>query len=119
MISIEKMPDDSRVWVYQSNRPLEETEEKEVLEKISVFLSGWAAHGEELKAGASIFYHRYVIIAADEAQVTASGCSIDKLVHFLKDLGVSMNVDFFNRLLTGYFENDHLTQVPLHQFWAL
>ncbi|MFT6324685.1 MAG: hypothetical protein ACJAWO_002250 [Halieaceae bacterium] len=38
------------------------------------------------------------MLAVDEQVANASGCSIDKSVHFISDLGSKLNIDFFNRL---------------------
>ena len=43
-----------------------------------------------------------MIVAVDEAQSPASGCSIDSLTRVIKDLGARLNVDFFNRLNIAY-----------------
>lgn len=38
------------------------------------------------------------ILAADEREVQASGCSMDKINVFIKAKGADMKVDFFNRM---------------------
>ncbi len=39
---------------------------------------------------------------SDETQAEASGCSIDGSVHFVKELGAEIGVDFFNRMRFSY-----------------
>lgn len=119
MKSIETMPDSSRVWVYQSDRQMTPEEGQKVQSQISSFLGSWMSHGEDLTAAVHISLNTYLIIAADERQVVAGGCSIDKLEKEIKAVGRLIGTDFFNRMLTGYMDEGQLKQVPLHQFWAM
>jgi len=38
-----------------------------------------------------------LVLIADERAVKASGCSIDKINHWVRSLGESMGIDFFDR----------------------
>ena len=62
------------------------------------FLPQWAAHGNSLFGDYSIEHDKFLILAVDESQAGASGCSIDSSVRFIKDLGAYLKIDFFNRL---------------------
>ena len=89
---------DSRVWVYQSNRPFSENEKVQLTEAFKVFVDSWAAHGSKLVADATIIGDYFVVLAVDEKTAMASGCSIDSSVKFIKTIGQQFNIDFFNRL---------------------
>lgn len=117
-LSIE-LPDTARIWVYIANRPLSNEEVEEARMLLGHFLNDWTAHGAALTAAANVFYNRFIVISVDEEKALASGCSIDKSVHFMKSLGETLNVDFFDRMLTPYLENEIIQCVGLHQFWAL
>ena len=119
MNKIESMPDSSRVWVYQANRILSEEEAHSISKNLESFLAGWASHGASLDAAFEIKYNRFVVVAVDEAKALASGCGIDKLVHFFQDCGKALNIDFFNRMIVVYNTENEIVEAPLHQFWAL
>ncbi|RYG20174.1 MAG: ABC transporter ATPase [Chitinophagaceae bacterium] len=92
----------SRVWIYQSNREFNITEEKEILQKLEAFTGQWKAHGNELMAKAEIRYGFFIILTVDETQAGVTGCSIDSSVRIIKDIEQTYNVDLFNRFNIAY-----------------
>ena len=89
---------ESRVWVYTTNRPLSDVETAAVRQTLDLFTRQWTAHNQALQAKAEVFQHQFVILMVDETRAGASGCSIDKSVHFLEQLGKELGVDFFERM---------------------
>ena len=89
---------DSRVWVYTSNRRLNDAEVEQVEAALKAFTSEWTAHNQALKATAEVFENQCIVLMVDETQAGASGCSIDKSVHFLEELGAHVGADFFERM---------------------
>ncbi|MCY3705335.1 MAG: hypothetical protein OXH08_07505 [Gammaproteobacteria bacterium] len=82
----ERLPDQARLWVFASERPLSQRESAALLERVDGFLSRWKAHGAPLAAGRAWLYDRFLAVAVDESVTPPSGCSIDALVHMLKEL---------------------------------
>lgn len=119
MKTLENLPDHARVWIYQANRPLTDQEVEQMNRAGATFIEDWSAHGASLDAAFEVKFNRFIIIAVDEEKALASGCSIDKSVHFMKGLGEAFQVDFFNRMQTIYEEQGELKAVPLHEFWAM
>jgi hypothetical protein len=103
----------SRVWVYQANRELTSEETGIITETLKASLDTWEAHGKPLTAAGKIFEHRFIVIAVDERDELPSGCSIDKSVHWLQEIGQRMNIDFFDRSLAYVDENDHVQTIPV------
>lgn len=99
---IESMPAYARVWVYQNDKEYS-AEQLQAVENAGIaFINEWTAHGESLKATFDILYNRFVVIAVDEQQALASGCSIDKSVHFIKYLEKQFNLNLFDRMQVAY-----------------
>lgn len=98
----------SRVWVYQADRNLTEQEVSEIQLLAAAFVSNWTAHGSMLNASADVFFNRFVVLAADENQVLASGCSIDKSVGFIKDVESHFQLNLLDRMNIAYLEGDKL-----------
>ncbi len=96
----------SRVWIYTSDRRLTESETSYAQQKISAFCKQWTAHNQALLAAAEVFENQFIVLLVDETQAGASGCSIDKSVHFLEDLGQSIGADFFERMRFGWIDAD-------------
>ncbi len=119
MNSIKNIPADARVWVYQSNRNLSDAEVK-IIENSGIdFIADWTAHGANLKASFDILYNRFIIIAVDEKQAVASGCSIDKSVHFVKELEKQYHLNLFDRLQVAYRKGNEIASCSLSEFEKL
>ncbi len=103
----------SRVWVYQADRELTPEETGIITETLKASLDTWEAHGKPLTASGKIFEHRFIVIAVDERDELPSGCSIDKSVHWLQEIGQRMNIDFFDRSLAFIDDNDHVRTIPV------
>jgi hypothetical protein len=106
LFPIEKMPDTARVWVYQANRRLTDTEYSSIQSLLSEQVRNWAAHGAPLAGAYTILYNRFVVIAVDENINSTSGCSIDASTGWLKAIGANMNIDFFDRSIAYLNENE-------------
>jgi hypothetical protein len=98
MISFEQLNNDAKIWSYQSDRLLTDTEVQWINEQLEPFLKEWAAHGTKLKAYGEVLNHAHLVLAVDESAHNASGCSIDTSVRFIKQLEKELGLSFFNRL---------------------
>ncbi len=115
----ESLSPESKVWIYTADRFFTEADKEEVAGAMKQFLPQWAAHGNSLFGDYSILYDRFLILAVDESQAGASGCSIDASVRFIKDLGAHLNIDFFNRLnmiieKEGELDTVHISDLKEH-----
>lgn len=107
------LPELSRVWIYSADRELSDEEIAISKNELNKFIANWATHGTDLGASSDIIEKRFVVIVVDEMKVRASGCSIDTSVHFLKDLGKKLGVDFFNRMKLYIHEDNQIKQIHL------
>jgi len=103
------LPAHSRVWLYLADRKLDATEAQYVNEQMHHFLSNWAAHNKKLTCDGTLLFNQYLILAVNEDIESASGCSIDSSVRFVKNLGAELNVDFFNRIKVMVLESNEPT----------
>lgn len=100
--ALAELPADSRLWVFPSTAPLEEENQTCLLEEVDDFLAGWLAHGRPLKAGRELRHGRFLIVAVDEGDASASGCSIDALVGRLRELGALFGTSFIDHSKCWY-----------------
>jgi hypothetical protein len=106
LIPFDKMPDYARIWVYQANKNLSETEVNFIQQHLENQVNQWAAHGAALVGAIQVLHNHFVVVAVDEMQNHASGCSIDASTRWLKDLGADMNIDFFDRSVAFVHDNE-------------
>ncbi|MDB5008937.1 MAG: transporter ATPase [Mucilaginibacter sp.] len=111
--------ENSRVWVYQSDKKLSDTEVQQIQSLLNEFTTGWTAHNNQLKAKAEIRYNRFLILIVDESQAGASGCSIDKSVHFMQQLEKQFCIKLFDRFNLAFREGNEVLSAPRHDFEAL
>lgn len=109
----------SRVWIYQSDKELYDNEAKQLLDQLNDFASEWTAHNHQLKAKAEIRYNRFLILIVDESQAGASGCSIDKSVNFMKKLEQQFGINLFDRFNFAYRDGEKVLSLPRHDFEEL
>lgn len=116
LVDFNELNNQSRVWIYQSNREFNETELVAVKTEIENFLAGWKRHGEDLKASYKIVYNQFIVLAVDENYNEVSGCSIDASVNKIKQLESILGVDLTNRMHVSFKINDAINVVSLADF---
>ncbi|WP_431124072.1 ABC transporter ATPase [Flagellimonas flava] len=116
LIDFESLADNSRIWIYQSNRSFTEHELKEIEAGLSGFLQEWTAHGSDLQAGFEIRYKRFIIIGLDQSQSSASGCSIDASVHFIQSLEQKHGVELMDRMNVSFKQGEFIAYKSLKDF---
>ncbi|MBP7514928.1 MAG: hypothetical protein KA791_10295 [Flavobacteriales bacterium] len=100
--TIDTMPAHARVWVYKSAKPFTPQERQAILERGLAFTNGWAAHGAALDACVDVLHDHFVVIAVDEQQAMASGCSIDKSVRLVQELERDLSLNLTDRMVVLY-----------------
>lgn len=113
--SITEMPADARVWVYQCNRVLTSEEKSKIVALGNQFIASWNAHGADLDAAFDIVLDRFLVLSVDEKQASASGCSIDKSVQFMKQLDQEFNLNLFDRMQAAYLLDGKVNVCHIHK----
>ena len=103
---IDTMPAHARVWVYKSAKPFTPEERRSILERGAAFTASWAAHGAALDACVDVLHDHFVVIAVDEQQALASGCSIDKSVRLVQELERDLSLNLTDRMVVLYESAD-------------
>lgn len=115
-VEFSELPNHSKVWIFQSNRSLTDTEQSNVQEQLSNFLSQWTAHGADLKAGFEFQYKRFIIVGLDQQLNTATGCSIDSLIHFIQNLEKELAIDLLDKMNVSFKQGEFVAYKNLIDF---
>ena len=113
IINFKNIPDDSRIWVYQSNKDLSDSEIKIIENKATLFLDNWKAHGKDLQASYLIKERRFLVIAVNEKYNPIGGCSIDYSLQLVNDISAKINLDLLDRLLVNYRSDNKIKSIKL------
>ena len=113
---LESLPDSARVWIYQSSRPFTESEITVIRSQINGFVGEWTAHSQQLTAVGDVLFEHFIVLAVDEKQAGASGCSIDKSVYFIKSIENQYDTQLFERMNFAYLDDGEVRVVSSSEF---
>jgi len=99
----------SKVWIYQSSRLFTNSDLAYLNETLTAFTESWTAHTQQLRAGYEIKYGHFIVLIVDETLAGASGCSIDKSVHLMKEIEEKLGINLFDRFQIAWKNRDNLT----------
>ena len=105
----------SKVWIYQSNRTLSDTESAEIEIALKNFAKEWTAHKQELKATGKVLLNRFLVLMVDESLNLASGCSIDSSVKFIREVENHFQLSLLDRSVLLFEENEKLFEAQISQ----
>lgn len=116
IVDFDVISEESRIWIYQSNRTLSPVEIIEIEAKIKDFLISWTAHGSDLQASFLIKYNRFIVISLNESFNIATGCSIDSSVRFIQELEKLYDVSLLDKMNVSYRHGEFIAYKPLIEF---
>lgn len=116
-IPFEQMPGHARVWVYQSVKPLGAAPAA-LTESLEQFARNWESHGVPLRASYRVLHDHFIVLAVDETTKDASGCSIDKSVHFMQGLEGQFGLNLFDRSQQAFLVDERVQFVEVKNLKA-
>lgn len=115
-IPFENLPEDSRVWIYQSNRKFSDVELAEIESELILFVEKWAAHGNELEASYLLKYNRFIILAVNQEIQQVTGCAIDSSVSFIQNLEQKYQVELLDKMNVTFRNGEYIAHKSLLDF---
>ncbi|MEO7314975.1 MAG: hypothetical protein ABIW47_07310 [Ginsengibacter sp.] len=107
--------ENSRVWVYQSNRQFDVNESLQIEDILQNFCKEWNSHGSSVKGYANLFFGHFIIIMADEAHTKVGGCSTDSSVRLIKSLEQDFNVQLTDRMLLAFILKERIELLSIEE----
>jgi hypothetical protein len=115
-VTYNDLPNNSRVWVYQSDREFTQEEIDFISKNAQQFIEQWTRHGSDLKGSFTIKYNQFLVLAVDEGFNNVSGCSIDASVHFVQELQKALQVDLLDKMNISFKVGEHINVVKMNAF---
>jgi hypothetical protein len=115
-VPFENLPEESKIWIYQSNRKFSDDEFRAIETDLKAFIETWSAHGTSLEASYLLKYNRFLILAVNQENQIATGCSIDKSVEFIQSLEKKYEVDLLDKMNVTFKNGEHVAHKPLIEF---
>jgi len=119
MSEYKEFPDNSKVWVYQSNQFFEADEVDYISVKIDDFIDSWESHGNLVKATFEIVYDLFVVIFVDEQGDRMCGTAQDNSIKLIKELEQELEISLMDRMVQAYQKDDKVNIVKLSDFSKL
>lgn len=116
LIPFENLPQESKIWIYQSNRKFSDDEFQTIKNDLKTFVENWSAHGTSLEASYLLKYNRFIILAVNQEVQMATGCSIDSSVQFIQNLEKKYDVDLLDKMNVTFKLGEHIAHKPLIEF---
>lgn len=119
MEGFQDFPPETRIWIYQSSHQIAAAQVPALRSVVNEFAQNWVSHNRQLRAHGDVLHDRFILLAVDETRADASGCSIDKSVHFLKQVENQLGVDLFDRMTFAWMDGEAVKTAPSNEFSAL
>ena len=119
MNSWNELNSNARVWLYGAERPFTAEESKSITASLNQFCSEWAAHGDKLLCGFQIVNNQIILLAVDEENIAASGCSIDSSVKVIREIDAAFQLDLFQRLRAFVVDGDEIQAHSINELKTL
>lgn len=118
-VSFDTLPEESRIWIYQSNRKLSDEEVAQIEPVVRAFVEQWAAHGQPLEASYQLLHNRFIILAVNQDIQQTTGCSIDESVRLIQALEQQYKIDLLDKMNVTFRIGEHIAHKPLAEFKKL
>ena len=119
LVNFNTIPEESRIWIYAAEQKLTNDQESYILQSISDHIKNWESHKVPLTAGVTILENHFIVVALDESDNGASGCSIDTLQNKIQEIEKELAVSLLNRLNVFCRIDDEIQCVPSIQLESI
>jgi hypothetical protein len=116
MERLSEMDGGARIWVFQSSQQISAESAEKIRTTLNTFLENWAAHGQALFSGFEIRNERFIIVAVDEAQAGATGCSIDSMMKVIQEVDAAFDLNLLDRMKIAYWVDRGIVETSVHSF---
>ena len=118
IVDFKSLNKNSRIWIFQSVTLIDDYIVETIKKNLTLFLSEWKSHQNNVKSSFEIRSNTFIIIAADESNLV-SGCSIDALVNFMKELEKLYNLQLLDNFHIKFIKNEEISTLHLNEFKSL
>jgi len=105
--------DNSRVWVYQSNRAFTAKEAVQVEEFLKNFTKKWKDHGSPIEGYANLFFEHFIVLIANEKVARVGVFSTNSIMKLIKSIEKNFQVELFDRLMHAFIIQNRVKLLPL------
>jgi hypothetical protein len=118
-VNYKDLPEDSKVWIYPSNRKFHTHEITEIEEKVKKFVENWKSDDENFKASYRFLYNRFIILIADHITTPLLTKDIDASVQLILELQQTYEVQLLDKMNVCFKQGEYVQYKELKDFKKL
>ncbi|MCC7438388.1 MAG: hypothetical protein IT211_07795 [Armatimonadetes bacterium] len=119
LIPFQALPPESRLFIFSADQQLSSDQLATAIPTIEAFLGQWTVHKEDPIVGYQIRYGQFLLVGVDESKLPPSGCSIDALTRFMKELENKVEVGWLDGPEVLYRNAEGIQGTSRQQFATL
>lgn len=112
-------PENTKVWIYQSERHFNEDEKKHVQIRLDDFMADWQSHGNLVKGTFTLVYDAFIVLFVDDEGDPLCGRAQDASVKLIKELEQELELSILDRMNQSYKKGEKAVLVKLNDFETL
>ena len=113
-----KMPDESKVWVFPSQKKIYTNEVENIEKKISDFILSWEEKNTGLQASFTVKYNRFIVIFAD-SETSISTDTTNQLISFIIELQAELETELMDKMNACFKQGEYVQYKDLKDFKKL
>jgi len=98
MTNLEALPAKSRVWVFAANRALTPEDETRLAAVVERVFGVWTKKSPGVRGTFAMREARFLVVGADEREATVSGCGIDAMMQWMKQIEAESGLRLVDRM---------------------
>lgn len=98
MTDVHDLPAGSRVWVFAANRPLTAGDETRLAAIVDRVFGVWTKKSPEVRGVFEFRDARFLVVGADERAACVSGCGIDAMMQWMKQIEAESGLRLVDRM---------------------
>lgn len=110
------LPETAKIWVFPASRKFYAQELPEIIAKIEQFLTEWKNENQPISAAYMIKYDRFIIITADDTELSLGLEAQDSLATFIQSLENNYEIILMDRINVCYKQGEFVQYKTLPEF---
>src|SRR5262245_20256462 len=98
MTPFDALPADSRVWVFAANRSLTPDDVSRLTDVVERVFGVWTRKSPGVRGVFAFLEARFLVVAADEREARVSGCGIDAMMQWVKQIEAESGLGLVDRM---------------------
>lgn len=102
IVDFNTIPNYCKLWVFPSSRKFYPQEIADLQQRIEAFLTNWTNEGNPIECSYSLKYDRFIVITANDAEISLTLKAHDDLTAFILGLEAIYNIVLLDKINVCY-----------------